>query len=288
MTGKTNLLARLAASVAVGVIALGAANAQAKDWKTVTIATEGAYEPWNLTLPGGKLGGFEPELIQNVCDRIKIQCKLVTQDWDGMIAGLQAGKFDVLMDAISVTPEREKIIAFSRPYASTPAAFVASGDAPAALAKQPGAGQIVKLTGDAAHDKTTVDALRVALKGKTIGIQSGTVYTKFIDTNFKDVATIREYKTAPEHDLDLVAGRIDVAFDDSTYWASAFAKPENKGLAFTGPKISGPVWGPGEALAFRQSDKDLKAKFDEGIAAALADGTVKRLSMKWMKVDATP
>ena len=103
------LLARLAASVAVGVIAFGAAGAQAKDWKSVTIATEGAYEPWNLTLPGGKLGGFEPELIENVCARIKIQCNLVTQDWDGMIAGLQAGKFDVLMDAISVTPEREKI-----------------------------------------------------------------------------------------------------------------------------------------------------------------------------------
>jgi len=53
-------------------------------------------------------------------------------------------------------------------------------------------------------------------------------------------------------------------------------------------KIAGPVWGPGEALAFRLSDKDLKAKFDQGIAAALADGTVKRLSLKWLKVDATP
>ena len=186
MTGKMKLLTRLAASVAVGVIALGAASAQAKDWKSVTIATEGAYEPWNLTLPGGKLGGFEPELIENVCARIKIQCNLVTQDWDGMIAGLQAGKFDVLMDAISVTPEREKIIAFSTPYASTPAAFVSADQSPSALAKQPGAGQTVKLTGDAAHDKATVDALRVSLKGKTIGIQSGTVYTKFIDTNFKD------------------------------------------------------------------------------------------------------
>ncbi|MFK4446775.1 octopine/nopaline transport system substrate-binding protein [Caballeronia udeis] len=288
MTGIMKLLARLAASVAVGVIALGAVSAQAKDWKSVTIATEGAYEPWNLTLPGGKLGGFEPELIESVCVRIKIQCNLVTQDWDGMIAGLQAGKFDVLMDAISVTPEREKIIAFSTPYAATPAAFVSADQSAASLAKQPGAGQTVKLTGDAAHDKATVDALRVALKGKTIGIQSGTVYTKFIDTNFKDVATIREYKTAPEHDLDLVAGRIDVAFDDSTYWASAFTKPENKGLAFTGPKIAGSIWGPGEALAFRQSDKDLKAKFDQGIQAALADGTVKRLSLKWLKVDATP
>ncbi|CAH2780624.1 MAG: Histidine ABC transporter, substrate-binding protein HisJ (TC 3.A.1.3.1) [uncultured Caballeronia sp.] len=288
MTGKMKLLARLAASVAVGVIALGAVSAQAKDWKSVTIATEGAYKPWNLTLPGGKLGGFEPELIENVCARIKIECNLVTQDWDGMIAGLQAGKFDVLMDAISVTLEREKIIAFSTPYAATPTAFVSADQSASSLAKQPGAGQTVKLTGDAAHDKATVDALRVALKGKTIGIQSGTVYTKFIDTNFKDVATIREYKTAPEHGLDLVASRIDVAFGDSTYWASAFTKPENKGLAFTGPKIAGSIWGPGEALAFRQSDKDLKAKFDQGIQAALADGTAKRLSLKWLKVNATP
>src|SRR3984893_11654078 len=134
MTGKMKLLARLAASVAVGVIAFGAGSAQAKDWKSVTIATEGAYEPWNMTLPGGKLGGFEPELIENVCARIKIQCNLVTQDWDGMIAGLQAGKFDVRMDAISVTPEREKIIAFSTPYASRPAAFVSAGQSSAELA----------------------------------------------------------------------------------------------------------------------------------------------------------
>ena len=48
---------------------------------------------------------------------------MVAQDWDGMIPGLQAGKFDVLMDAISITPEREKILLFSRPYAATPATF---------------------------------------------------------------------------------------------------------------------------------------------------------------------
>ncbi len=75
----------------------------------------------------------------------------------------------------------------------------------------------MKLTGDAAHDKATVDALREALKGKTIGIQTATIYTKFVYDNFKDIATIREYKTAPEHDLDLAAGRIDAAFDDDTY-----------------------------------------------------------------------
>ena len=55
-----------------------------------------------------------------------------------------------------------------------------------------------------------------------------------------------------------------------------------------GPKIGGPIWGPGEGLAFRKQDADLRAKFDTAIAAALADGTVKKLSMKWFKTDVTP
>jgi hypothetical protein len=114
---KRTTLAKALMGAVVGAATIFAAPVQAKDWKTVTIALEGGYAPWNLTLPGGKLGGFEPELVANLCERIKLQCNLVAQDWDGMIPGLQAGKFDVLMDAISITPEREKIIAFSKPHA---------------------------------------------------------------------------------------------------------------------------------------------------------------------------
>ncbi|MGP4130013.1 transporter substrate-binding domain-containing protein [Pantoea tagorei] len=87
---------------------LTGAAAQAKEWKSITIATEGSYEPWNLTLPGGKLGGFEPELMEDLCKRMGTQCKLVVQNWDGMIAGLNAGKYDVIMDAIVITPDRKK------------------------------------------------------------------------------------------------------------------------------------------------------------------------------------
>ncbi|AOI40468.1 ABC transporter substrate-binding protein [Burkholderia oklahomensis EO147] len=263
-----------------------AAQAQAKEWKMVTVALEGGYAPWNLTLPGGKLGGFEPELLADVCARIKLQCNMVAQDWDGMIPGLQAGKFDVLMDAISITPEREKILAFSRPYAATPATFAVTNAKvlPRSAANAPA----LKLTGDPKTDKPTVDALRKQLKGKTIGIQSGTVYTKFINDNFKDIATIRVYKTSPERDLDLVAGRIDASFDDVTYYAANMAKKENASIMLAGPKLGGPIWGPGEGLAFRKQDADLKTKFDAAIGAALADGTVKKLADKWFKTDVTP
>ncbi len=270
-----------------GLLTVAVTPLHAKEWKTVTIALEGSYEPWNLTKPDGTLDGFEPELAANLCKRMNVQCKLIAQDWDGMMAALQAGKFYVIMDALSISPERQKVIAFTIPYASTPAGFATLKDGP--LANLPGTGTIVKLNdADSPEAKKATAALRQALKGKIIGIQTATVYAKFIDDNFKDVATIREYKNSLEHDLDLVAGRIDVAFEDSTYFTSAFTKPENKDLGFTGPQFGGQIWGAGEALGLRKSDPELKAMFDKAIAAALADGTVKRLSLKWFKIDVAP
>ena len=286
MKVKRTTLAKALIGAVLGAMTILAAPVQAKDWKSVTIALEGSYAPWNLTLPGGKLGGFEPELVANLCARIQLQCNLVAQDWDGMIPGLQAGKFDVLMDAISITPEREKIIDFSRPYAATPATFAVTDTK--LLPKSGPTSAVLKLTGDPKTDQPTVDALRKELKGKTIGIQSGTVYTKFINDGFKDVATIRVYKTSPERDLDLANGRIDASFDDVTYYAGNVDKKETASIVMAGPKIGGPIWGPGEGLAFRKQDADLRAKFDTAIAAALADGTVKKLSMKWFKTDVTP
>lgn len=278
--------ARTLALTAAMAISTLAGHAEAKDWQNVTIVLEGAYEPWNLTKPDGTLGGFEPELAQNLCVRMAVKCKLIAQDFDGMMAGLKLGKFDVIMDALSVTDERKKEIAFSAPYARTPAGFAALKTGP--LANLAGTGTLVSMTGKAASDKATVAALRKVLKGKTIGIQAATVYSTFIYDNFKDIATIREYKTAAEHDLDLSSGRIDVAFDDVTYFLSAFNDPANKNLALTGPQLGGTIWGEGEALGLRKSDPELKAKFDAAIKAALADGTVKKLSEKWFKMNVAP
>lgn len=265
---------------------LGVATAQAKEWKSVTIATEGAYEPWNMTLPGGKLGGFEVEMIDNLCARMKMECKLVVQNWDGMIAGLKAGKYDVMMDAIVITEERLKEVAFSNEYAETSASFVTKDGK--FLPEATGAAASLRLGTDPNAIRTAIEPLRKALKGKTIGIASGTAYTKFMDDYFKDVVTIREYTASPDVILDLKAGRIDAAFDDVTFFTSIFPKPENKGLRFAGQKISGKVLGEGESLGFRQEDVDLKSRFDQAIKAAFADGTMRKLYIKWFKIDLTP
>lgn len=265
------------------------APAMAKDWATtgVTIAMEGAYPPWNLTNPDGTIGGFEADLAVVLCAHMKVTCKVVASDFDSIIEGLNSNKFDAVMDSLSITPEREKVIAFSVPYANTPAGFATVKGS--SLENLPGTGTVVKLANDdAAGAKAEAEKLRERFKGKTIGVQTATVYTKFLDAYFKDIATIREYKTTNERDLDLLAGRIDAGFDDATAEQAAFAAPGNESLEYTGPQFGGGIWGPGQGVGLRQADTDLKALFDDAIKTALADGTVEKLSEKWFKTNVAP
>jgi octopine/nopaline transport system substrate-binding protein len=99
---------------------------------------------------------------------------------------------------------------------------------------------------------------------------------------------VREYKTAEQHDLDLLTGRIDAVLADATALQGTLGKPEFKDYTIAGPNFSGGVLGKGVGTGIRKEDKDLKALFDTAINAAIADGTIKRLSEKWFKVDVTP
>jgi octopine/nopaline transport system substrate-binding protein len=272
---------RLLAAGAAAAALLASGAAQAKHWSSVTIALEGAFAPWNLTRPDGTLDGFEPALAQNLCGRMHVTCKLVAQDWDGVIPALQAARVDVIMDALPVTLERWQPIDFSIPYANAPGAFAVKKSGP--LADLPGTGTTIKLDAMPKPGSPAVAALRAALKGRTVGIQAACLYTKFIEDTFGDVATIHEYRSAPEYAAALMDGRIDAAFDDATAFVPVFAKAGD--LAFAGPHIGGAIWGDGEALGLRKTDADLKTMFDTAIAAALADGTVRTLSVKWFGFD---
>ena len=92
----------------------------AKDWTHLTIATEGAFPPYNMHAPDGSLTGFEIDLAAALCADMKVQCDIVAQDWDGIIPGLNAGKYDAIMAAMSITPKRMEVIAFSGPYVGSP------------------------------------------------------------------------------------------------------------------------------------------------------------------------
>jgi octopine/nopaline transport system substrate-binding protein len=267
-----------------GSLAAGSATAQER---TVKIAVEGAYAPWNFTGAGGKLEGFEIDLANDLCARMKVKCEIVAQDWDGMIPALNARKFDAIMDAMTITDERRKAIDFSDRYADSPNGFLVASDSP--LAKMPGTGQAYNLSSRPAEAEKAIEAIKPLLKGKTLAVQVSTIQSAFADKYLKDSVDIREYKTVEQHDLDLAAGRLDAVFAGATQIMGTLDKPEFKtGYALVGPSLTGGVLGGGIGIGLRKDDTGLKAKFNEAIQAAIKDGTAKTLSTKWFKVDVTP
>src|SRR5271156_304301 len=241
--------AALAASLALAPAAF------AKDWKTVVIGMERGYEPWDLTDSSGKIVGFSVDLVNDVCKRAGVECKIIAQDWDGMIPGLKAGKFDVIMDGMAVTDERKKEIDFSKPYAASPGSFLAPKDSP--LAKTTGAGTLINLDKDPAAGEAAIKSVQTALKGKTLGVQVSTTHANFASQYLKDIATVKEYKTTDDSDLDLKSGRIDASLDDLTTNLATASKPDASELAVVGPKLIGGAFGVGTGMGIRKEDADL-------------------------------
>ncbi len=268
-------------------LALSAGSAAAKDWTKVTIATEGAYEPWNFVQPDGKLAGFEVDLAHDLCSKMKVECTIVQNDWDGMIPALNAGKFDAIMAGMSITEKRLQVIDFSRSYAAGPSGFLVSKGSD--LAKLPGTGESISLPADEAKAKPIIDGMRTLLKGKSIGVQVATIQANFVHHHFDDVATVQEYKTAEQNDLDLMAGRLDASFAEESVQLSTLAKPDAKDLAIAGAEFRGGTdLGQGTGVGLRKNEPELKALFDKAIGAEIADGSLKKLQDKWFKLDMMP
>jgi octopine/nopaline transport system substrate-binding protein len=254
--------------------------------RTVRIATEGAYAPWNFTGPGGKLEGFDIDLANELCTRMKAKCEIVAQDWDGIIPALLAKKYDAIMAGMSITDDRKKVIAFAGPYADSPNGYLVQKSSP--LAKMPGTGETYNLVTQQAAAEKAIEATKPLLKGKTIGVQVSTTHPVFAEKYLKGTAEIREYKTTEAHDLDLLAGRIDAVLADATAIIGTLDKPEFKDYTLAGPAITGGVQGDGVGIGLRKDDTELKKAFGDAIQAAIKDGTVEKLSTKWFKINITP
>ena len=276
-------LTSLAALAAAAFLIAAPAQAQMK--KSITLGTEGAYAPWNMTDASGKIVGFEIDLAADICARMKVECKFVAQDWDGMIPALNAGKFDGILAGMSITEEREKQIAFTDAYANGPNGLETTKSSP--LAKLPGAGTVINISKDPEGAQKAIDAMKPLLKGKTIGVQSSTTNANFVEKYFKGVVEMREYKTVEQHDLDLQAGRVDANFLNRRT-AADLAKPEYKDLAQVGTYFVGGVLGRGVGVGLRKADTELKEAFNVAIKASIADGVVKKLSEKYFGFDLTP
>lgn len=259
---------RLAAAALLALCT--AAPAFAADSGTFRVGTEGAYPPWNLKTADGGLDGFEMDLAKDLCARIGKGCQIDAQAWDGLIPQLQAKHFDGIMAGMSITDERKKTIAFSRPYATTPAILVAAKDSP-----------LQKATDKAAMLK--------ALEGKTVGVQTGTIHADFLTHDTK--AEPRVYDTQDALNIDLAAGRIDAGIADASAFQPFLEGADGKDFKKFGVSLTGddfPVFGEGIGIGLRKDDTELKASLDKAICDMEKDGTLKQLSLKWFHEDIVP
>jgi arginine/ornithine transport system substrate-binding protein len=235
-----------------------AGNAFAKDWKKIRVGVEGAYPPFSFVTPDGKLDGFDIDIARAVVEAVGAEIELVTSDWDGIIPGLLAKKFDCIIASMSITEERKKKVAFTNKYYNTPAKFVQKK------------GMITTYSKD-------------AIKGKTIGVQRATIHENFINDNFGKDVTIKTYATQDEVYLDIRSGRLDMFFSDSIAASEGFLqKPEGKDFEFVGPDFSDPKWfGNGAGIAVRKGDPELVKLLNEGIKKIREDGTYKKIQDKY-------
>ncbi|MBK1842376.1 transporter substrate-binding domain-containing protein [Azospirillum sp. YIM B02556] len=276
------IVSALALGAMMAVAAAGAAGA--KEWKTVRIASEGAYPPWNATDTSGKLTGFEVDLGNDLCKRMKVTCEFVAQDWDGIIPALQQGKYDAIMSAMTITDERKKVIDFSVPYGTEPSVFAVLTDSPLAKALNLGAERVD--LNDQGKAKPTLDKLADVLKGKSVGVQVSTIQADFMDKHLPKV-TMRTYDKIDNAGIDLGSGRVDAMLGDRSV-VEAVVKATPGKMVIVGPNFIGGVIGEGMGVGLRKDTADLKAMFDKAIGEALKDGTVKKLSTQHFGYDISP
>lgn len=276
----------VAAKKIIGALALGAivaaaaGTAEAKEWKKVRVATEGAYAPWNATDPSGKLIGFEVDLAKELCKKMNAECEIVAQDWDGMIPALQQGKYDAIMAAMSITDEREKVITFAGPYGSEPTMFGTMKNSPLTQVKFDA--ERIDLSTDVPANKAAIDKLAEALKGKTVGVQTSTIQANFMEKYLPKVS-VRTYDKLDNAGIDLAAGRVDAILGDRSA-ADAIVKA-NSDMTLFGPGFARGVLGKGVGVGLRKGDADLKELFNKAIAEANKDGTITKLSTQHFGYD---
>lgn len=263
----------------------GAASvAQAKVWTQVNVAIEGAFPPWNALDSQGKLEGFDVDLINDLCRRAQLTCQLQSGAWAGLVPGLNAGKYDLVM-TLGINEKRKKVVDFTVPYASGVASFLVLKNSP--LAALPMTGQRLNLN-DKAQSEPVMAAIGTQLKGKTVGVVQSTSQAELMKLWFGDSVTVRSYRSAGERDLDIKAGRIDAGFDSGVYARFIMAKAGNGELTNAGPDMKGSVLATDVAMGMRKGETELKATFDRAITAAAADGVIRQLSRKWSQLDLTP
>ncbi|MHC1550868.1 ABC transporter substrate-binding protein [Phyllobacterium sp. K27] len=233
--------------------------AGAQDAPVIRIATEGAYPPFNTLNSDGTLTGLDVDMANALCEEMKAKCTIVAQDWDGIIPGLMASKYDAIIASMSITEDRKKQIDFTNKYYTTPLAVAVPNDS--------------TLAGVAIAD----------MKDKTVGAQAGTTQANYAtDVYGKAGVDVKLYPTQDEAAADMTNGRIDALISDKFVvvdWLNNAGKDCCKMLG----DVPGTETEAG--IGIRKGDDALREKFNKAIDAIVANGTHKKIVAKYFPFD---
>lgn len=230
---------------------------QARARGVLRIAVEGTYPPFNFKDPkSGHLTGYDVEVARLVATGLKLRPQFVFTEWSAILPAVASGKVDAAISQVIITPEREQAFDFSVPY--TYSSF-----------------QLIVRKNERATYRSLGD-----LKGRKLGVRQGSVF----EQQAKEVngIEVRSYPAVPENLQDLAFGRIDASLDDSLMVSYLL---KNSAL----PIKAGPRVGKDARIgvAMRKGNPRFKAAVDKILNEARADGTLRRLSLKWFGVDAS-
>lgn len=249
MKMKKLLAAVLALTMLLALAACGSGNSDTNTASgsagktTVTVATSPDFPPFE-SLDGSEVVGIEVDILQAITGKLGLEMQLEQMDFESVIPGVQAGKFDIGMSGITITADRQKNCDFTQPY------FLAS--------------QAIVVTPDS--DITC----KADLEGKTVSVQTGT--------------TAEEYCMENGYEVLAFAANNDAAAALTSGKAAAWVVDNEVGVALAAQQglvvLDEAMTSEPYAFAFAK-DSALTAQFDEALGELLADGTVAAIFEKY-------
>ena len=227
--------------------------ALAQQDKPLVVGVDGTFAPHAMPKLGGGVEGFNVDLINAIGQKMGRKIEIFSGQFSGLIPAMNSGQLAFVGAPTTVTPERAQNLLFTEGYLNTYYAFVVP----------------VK--------SADVKSLE-QLKGKTISVNRGSAYDKWLQEN------AGKYGFKPESfgtDADgvqaLISGRSDVHMSGNTVAAYAVLRAKDRIKLATLTVDQGLVWG----AAFRKDDAQLRNQVEEALECIKMNGTVAKLHEKW-------
>ena len=230
----------------------------AADWDHVRLGVDATYPPFESKDSDGNLVGFEIELGEAVCKEMGVTCEWVVQDWDGIIPGLLARKYDAIFSSMSINEDRAKKVLFTEAYYNTPSAYFAKKDS--------------------SFDVNSA----ASMEGLRIGVQRGTIQDGHATDELGKFATIVRYTGADEVILDLFAGRLDAVLIDAPV-GQELLDGDSRGSEYG--SVGAVQLGEGAAAALRKRDTELAEMFNKALRTVKENGVYDEIRKKFFPYD---